>query len=279
MDGPEIRGATYGVELLFDRDYALTEPAVVSSVESAVRARCPKADVRPTGGPIAIFHPDVPIALADANICAQTVILGTDAPVKEGELEPLLQQTRDWPEARAVVGRAKRRLLVTDLMSSMLAASPRLDVFQRALAGIVTALRPTAIAWTTAGKIIDPARFLHVMEQADRIERLVLALNVRMFKVDNFPGEVVMDTMGLASLGLPDLQVHFRDIEPNDIAHKLFNTALYVFEKGDVIEDDHTIDGVPSGTKWRCRHEASLVGPSRVVLDFDPGAPYTGGKR
>jgi hypothetical protein len=148
-------------------------------------------------------------------------------------------------------------------------------VFQRALAAVVSAMNPSAIAWSAAGKLVDPARFLEAMSSDDPADRLFLALNVRMFNVGNRPGESVMDTMGLASLGLPDLQVHSRGLDPNDLARHLFNSAHYILEKGDVIADGQTIDGIPRGTKWRCQHEASLVGPSRVVLDMDPGAPFT----
>jgi hypothetical protein len=273
--GPEITGATYGVELLFDDDYDLTRP----ELHAELRARCPSADVQPGRGPIALFHRDAPIQLKDAVICAQTAILGTDSLVASDQHEPALQQTRDWPAARDVVARAKRQLLVTDLMTSSLPAPRRLEVFQRALAAVVHAMRPSAIAWTAAGKVVDPSRFLAAMDSADPMDRLLLALNVRMFNVGNRPGETVMDTMGLASLGLPDLQVHSAGLEPNDIALHLFNSAHYVFEKGDVIADGQTIDGIPRGTKWRCQHEASLVGPSRVVLDIDPGPPFAGGDR
>jgi len=100
-----------------------------------------------------------------------------------------------------------------------------------------------------------------------------------MFNVEGGPGESVMDTMGLASLGLPDLQVHSTGLEPDDVARHLFNSAYYVLEKGDVIADGQTIDGIPPGTKWHCQHEASLVGPSRVVLDIDPGPPFAAGHR
>ncbi|CAN5925328.1 hypothetical protein BH11MYX4_BH11MYX4_24470 [soil metagenome] len=275
MSGPEITGATYGVELLFDGDYDLASPGL----HAELRARCPSADVQPERGPIVLFHRDAPIQLKDSLICAQTVILGTDSAVASAQLEPALQQTRDWPAVREIVARAKRQVLVTDLMSSSLPAPRRLEVFQRALAAVVSAMRPRAIAWTAAGKLVDPARFLEAMDSRDPSDRLFLALNVRMFSVGNRPGESVMDTMGLASLGLPDLQVHSMGLEPDDVARHLFNSAYYLLEKGDVIADGQTIDGIPRGTKWRCQHEASLVGPSRVVLDIDPGPPFAAGNR
>jgi hypothetical protein len=87
-----------------------------------------------------------------------------------------------------------------------------------------------------------------------------------------------MDTLGLAALGLPDLQCHFHGLEVNEVAGLLYNTAWYVFENGDVIEDGQTVDGV-DGHRWRCQHEVALVPPEREVLDINPGPRYAAGPR
>ena len=89
----------------------------------------------------------------------------------------------------------------------------------------------------------------------------------------------MMDTMGLAVLGLPDLQLHFRNLQPGRVAAHLYNCALYLFQKGDVIEDGNTIAGLEPHEKWRCQHEMSLIGPKRVVIDLDPGPPHAAGNR
>ena len=57
---------------------------------------------------------------------------------------------------------------------------------------------------------------------------------------------MVLDTLGLHVFGLPDLQCHFRDRDPGEIAGLLYATALYVFDSGDVIADGNTISG-PDG--------------------------------
>ena len=87
-----------------------------------------------------------------------------------------------------------------------------------------------------------------------------------------------MDTLGLHVLGLPDLQCHFTGLDPNGIARILHNTAAYIYEHGDVIDDGHTISG-PDGEAWRCQHEDTLVPPHRLVLDLDPGDPHAAGTR
>lgn len=267
----EITGRTYGVELLFESDYDVRAPEVLATL----RTMLPNADVRASES-IAIFHQDVPIQLKDARICAQTAILPSDEPIVAGEFDELLRQTRDWAGAPAAVARAKRRLLVTDVMSSSLPAPIRLQTFQRALAAIVTATNPSAIVWTAAYKLVEPREFLRAMDQPKFADRAFVALNVRLFNVRDRAGEAVMDTAGLAWLGLPDLQLHFVGLDPNAVATYLFNSAFYVLENGDVIADGNTIDGIParSGKKWRCRHEHALITPPRIVLDIDPGSPH-----
>ena len=57
---------------------------------------------------------------------------------------------------------------------------------------------------------------------------------------------MVLDTLGMHVFGLPDLQCHFRDRDPGEIAGLLYATALYVFDSGDVIAHGNTISG-PQG--------------------------------
>jgi hypothetical protein len=55
------------------------------------------------------------------------------------------------------------------------------------------------------------------------------AVNVRIANATGRPGELVADTVGLADLGLPDLQVVFTDRDPADVAKKLRRLARSMF--------------------------------------------------
>ena len=37
-------------------------------------------------------------------------------------------------------------------------------------------------------------------------------------------------------------------------------------------------EGPEPGSRWRCQHEESLLKPTRVVLDIDPGPPHAAGR-
>ena len=103
-------------------------------------------------------------------------------------------------------------------------------------------------------------------------------INVRYYTISNHPGDSIMDTRGLSVFGVPDLQCHYRDLEPDAVKQLLYNTAIYLLEHGDIIADGHTLTG-SNGEPWHCRHEDSLLEPSRLVLDICPNAPYAAGNR
>jgi hypothetical protein len=90
---------------------------------------------------------------------------------------------------------------------------------------------------------------------------------------------MVMDTLGLHVFGLPDVQCHFRNREPSEIATMLFSTAAYLFRSGDVIADGNTISGPQGQERLVCFREPALLEPRRLVIDVDLGDPYAAGRR
>lgn len=184
------------------------------------------------------------------------------------DLDLALGQTWDWDGARDAVSRAKVTLFFNDMMASGLDRKPRLELFVRAARAIARQVKPLAIHWLPSQRVVEPKRFV----EEDAVEPTSAAVNVRLFRVEGAtPGEIVMDTLGMAAFGLPDLQCHFAGLEPGRVAARLFGYAEYLFEQGDVIEDGNTVDGAVPGSIWRCRHEMALVGPDRVVVDMHPG--------
>jgi len=77
----------------------------------------------------------------------------------------------------------------------------------------------------------------------------------------------------LAALGLPDVQCHFVGLDPALAAAVVEDTARYLFDEGDVIEDGDTVPAADGG-KWPCLREEALVDPPRDVIDVTPPAPY-----
>jgi hypothetical protein len=270
---------TYGVMVYVREAPSISKPSLLG----ALRKLCPRAeplDGNEKLGSLYFVHPDHPIQLKDARIAAQTFIVVNDHPPDAKKLEESLQQSWTFSEARDAVARCHGSVFVSDIMSSGLPYQERLDLFHRGLLSVLEIVSAEAIHWIPSGHVVRPSSV--VAAAADSAKSALFfagAINVRMFNLSGTDGEVVMDTLGLAALGLPDLQCHFHGLEPGAVAPVLYNTGFYLFENGDVIEDGHTVEGAIAGSRWRCQHEDSLVAPARVVVDMNPGLRYAAGDR
>jgi hypothetical protein len=197
-----------------------------------------------------------------------------EAPPPEPDaLTPALQQTWDWPDAATVARAAPRSWLVSDLMAAALPPEERMALFVNAVAAVCEVAPVCAILWLPAQKLIRPEALWRALDEPEP-DPLFAPVNVRMFNVTGRrAGEMVMDTIGLESLGLPDVQCHFVGLPPGRIAVFLHSVARYLFARGPVIESGHTVAG-PDGERWRCRWQDALVGPTRDVIDVAPAPPH-----
>jgi hypothetical protein len=215
---------------------------------------------------------------------------GTDIPTElmltvsapnqhNADLEPALQQSWRWREARAAVSACPVSLTLVEMLAQGVDYRIRLTLFNHALEAVLSIAPCQALLWTPSQQFIPPAQFLEARRSKD-FHPLLFGLNIRFYRISNgHPGEKLMDTMGLAALGLPDLQCHFVRLDPNQVARVLSNSAYYLYDRGDVVKDGNTIQGIVDTDRWHCRHETSLMPPQRMVLDLDPGATHAAGKR
>ena len=200
-----------------------------------------------------------------------TVIM-TASPLGEGgKALPDVSQTWDWEGAEAAVSASRCSLLVTEMFGDGRTPQERWDAMSAVVSEMAQLTRPTALSWPQSQRVGGPELFA-----AGDLDGLI---NVRYFSISNDPGAIVMDTLGLHVFGLPDVQCHYRDREPGEIAAMLFSTAVYLFRSGDVIADGNTISGPRGDERFVCFHERALVAPSRQVIDVDLGEPYAAGQR
>ncbi len=273
---PESSAGVYAVELLFDEPPALDRDAVCRSM----REYCGNIEMARAGesGNLTLFyHLDHEVDYSDGKVPAQCIIAFPEEGKPRTDVTEAIQQSWSWPDAK-VAAACKGSLLVSDLMSRGLDYPTRVRLFRGALRAVLENVDCRAIHWQPTQQIVDPRAFLEAQQEDDIQNQLWGFINVRLFRIEGAE-DVLMDTLGLAALGLPDLQCHFHGLEPNAVAGMLWNTSFYLFEHGDVIEDGHTIGGVHPQDQWACRHEESLVGPNREVLDVNPGEPFAAGNR
>jgi hypothetical protein len=257
----------YRVELLYGKAPSLDPGAI----QKALATSLPESEVKALKpGHLSVVHKGHIVKFADGEGKPMTAVLTAEnRPVSQEEFREALEQTWSWPreDARARIGRSRFRVLVMDLLSLGQPYQTRLRLVYEVIRAVARTTQPEVAYWHPAGWMVAPEKLTD--------DPLDAALNVRLFRVDNRPGEIVMDTLGLAALGVPDVQCHFKGLEEGRMAGFLRGVGTYVFEHGDVIGDGDTVPGPQPNEKWACRHEMALVAPARVVIDIDPGPPHS----
>ena len=235
----------------------------------ALQAEFPEAQLQQDS--ISIPHPTSTTEANGRSVPLLTVVMPGTPLGEQGKQPPDPSQTWDWAGAEEAVARCRWSVLVTEMFADPASRTERVAALTSVLAVLIEQTVPELLSWPYSQRVVDPDGF-----QPDDIDSVI---NVRFFSVGEEGNEMVMDTAGLSVLDLPDVQCHYRDANPAEIAAMLFSTARYIFEHGDVIDDGHTISGLRGDERFSCRHELALVGPSRRVIDVDLGDPYAAGSR
>lgn len=264
-------------ELHFRRSPVCDYAAVKRRAQEILESDFDSSDPSESDKAFLIFHKGHTVKYTDAEVPAQTAILATDQPPQLEAYRQDLQQSWRCRHAEDLLRGCKEARLVTEMMARLLPPQDRVSLFHGVLRAMIEVTSPDALVFKHSQQVVEPADYLAACDN-DPILRPG-ALNVRFFKISNSEGDMLMDTRGLAEIGLHDLQCHFRDLEPEAVANVLFNTAVYIFENGPVIESGQTVAGIEPHSKWRCQFENSLLDPEREVLDLNPGNPHAAGKR
>jgi hypothetical protein len=213
--------------------------------------------------------PDFQIELSDAKIPAQCLVAIPDEKYPNIEIPDVaFQQNWHWEEANATAKSCKYELLVTDFMTRTLEYKQRLSLFMNFIVAVTKATKPAVVYSVYGQKLIKPTDLIEIWDKEEK-PLLYGICNVRLYNLTDI-NELLMDTIGLNSIGLPDFQIKFKGYEANEIAKLLWNYAYYIYEQGDVIENGNTLEGIVSGTKWKCERQLSLVDHERIVIDVKP---------
>lgn len=190
-------------------------------------------------------------------------------------------QMWDCPEEERekIFSKCTHQVIGTDMLAAALPALQRAELdmdFLQALLEIFPEC--AAVYFQNSGKLFtaEKIRKLYYPHE-DRF--IYLAVNVRFFNIQGTQ-DMLVDTLGMGTLSLPDLQYHFHGINPNKIVDHAYSTALYILKNDNPIHSDDTIDGIIEGTtppeRWKCRYEDSLIQPLREVIDIETGSHAAG---
>ena len=148
------------------------------------------------------------------------------------------------PASLAIAMVAQRPINHASLLLAFLA------VLDTVLFSLEAPIRDRAVLhWIPAQQLLT---FEHYLRLRTDLGPCGPAVNIRILNATGRPGELVADTIGLAELGLPDLQIVFSDRDPSDVVLRLQLLVRNMFV-GDRLD-----------CSWV--EEPSLVPPARDAL-------------
>ena len=168
----------------------------------------------------------------------------------------LREQLRDVEAAREVIDRRRKKDGTVTV----------------ALVGYTNAGKSTLMNQLTQAGVLAEDKLFATLDPTARALKLPCGKTV-----------MLIDTVGMSTLFLPDLQYHFHGMDPNWVVNHAYNAASYILEHDNPIEDGETIDGVADGQmcreiQWKCQYEDALIQPPRGVLDINMGNYASGGR-
>ncbi|WP_211269630.1 DUF4261 domain-containing protein [Paenibacillus glacialis] len=215
--------------------------------------------------PLIFFHLNHKVTYDDGDVVtAQSCIYEPHNIQETNRFDSALQQSFHWQNASATISNCKYSVRVHDLFAEELPYKERFELILGVVQAILECTPCKAIFWHTSDKLVEPNAYLKAVEQG---EKLYGAVNLRLYSTGK-EKEMIMDTLGLSALGIPDLQCHFYDLDPSGVGRDLLVISKYLYDQGDIIHDGESI-GTSSNKAYLCEHQHALVVPPRVVLDLN----------
>jgi Domain of unknown function (DUF4261) len=259
---------SYWIELLFNQPPSLDPDALIGKLgnpyEIAVKMQ------NPGNGTVTVANREHPVPMevdgTTKKVPTLTNVVWSDARIDIKEYKAPLEQTWEWDGARRALSRCWYRMLVGDLTGSRLPYRDRFQILTDIAVACAELTNPLVCHWKEAGCLVEPSVLA---------EHLARVCNVRQFEV-GIAGDHLMDTLGLAALGLPDIELYFRGLDPGMVAGFLYATARYMFDRGDVINDGDTVPSPDPQVHWKTAHDVASVRPARTVVKVIPDPRYAG---
>lgn len=182
-------------------------------------------------------------------------------------------QMWDCPDKDRVLKECKYQVIAADMLSAALPPVERANM-DMDFAEAAMELFPDceAVLFFNSGKLFSAGDFRnHNIPRDDRYVKF--AVNVRFFTVNN-SDEMIVDTLGLSLMFIPDLQYHFRSLDPNHVVNHAYCIASYLLQNENPIKDGDTVDSITEKGRfdrvnmWKCSYEQALIQPAREVIDI-----------
>ncbi len=184
-------------------------------------------------------------------------------------------QIWDCKDGREILDACRYHVIANDMLAGALEYSERAGMlvdYIEALAELFPSCK--AFVFDNSMKMYTRDAILNcTVPKTSRF--LYYAVNVRFFTIEGTE-DMMVDTIGMNTLFMPDLQYHFHGVDPNAVVNHAYNMLSYMFDRANPIKSGDHIDGIRDGkinpeVQWTVRYEDSLIQPLREVIDIDMG--------
>lgn len=192
----------------------------------------------------------------------------------DGETIDEMHRSQMWDcqnDKDRILSECKFQIIATDMLAATLPPNDRADMLMDYMEALVELFPECeAVYFHNSGKMFLAEQIRrHEIPRRDRF--IYFAVNARLFHIQG-SDSMIVDTLGMSTLFLPDLQYHFHSMDPNQVVNHAYNMASYIFENDNPIKNKDTIDSISNGEmnmqiQWQCHYEEALVQPARQVID------------
>lgn len=221
----------------------------------------------------------------DADIPPQ-VVLAQGLEFDSGKIG-VMERSQLWDvqDGGELLDRCKYQCFISDMMGgAALDYKDRCEMLMDWLECVLPMFPTCKAVWVpTAGKLTSPESALN--GNIPKNQRFIhTCVNARFFNIEGTNGDMIVDTLGMYAVDLPDVQLHFNGLEPDDVVNYVYNICIYNYDANAPIKSGETIDGlggdgnISREVQWRCQYEDALIQPVRVVLDIEAGR-FAAGRR
>lgn len=218
----------------------------------------------------------------DAKVPPQLMIMGCNE--FDGAQIGAMERSQMWDceNSEEVLSSCKYQVFATDMMAAALPYKERAELDMDFLEALVEMYpKCKAVYFQNSGKLFmaDVIREHNVPRESRFI---YFAVNVRFFNIEN-TNDMMIDSVGMNTLFLPDVQYHFHGMNQDWVVNHAYNVLSYIFDNENPIKSGDPIDGVVDGAMsqkvmWRCQYEHALIQPVREVIDIFMNEYASGGR-
>ncbi len=191
--------------------------------------------------------------------------------------DKVYSQMFDIRNPKGIIENCSYEIMISDFLSAGLDYKDRASLLNNWLMVALKLFEDCIAVYNEqSGKLLLRYQILH-NTYPNNLRFLFSGVNIRIFSVEN-SDDIIVDTLGMYAIGLPDIQYHFKNLDIKDIVSHALNTIAYIFDNGAVIKSGDTLRGFSDDVFWNCRYENSLLKPYREILDINT-LEYAAGNR